>query len=121
MLFNQSAHFNVSPQVIVGNATTREAINPRHIAIYLVQQFSGARYAAISRAFGGREHSTILNAIKRVRLLVQQNEDVARSIDVLITELNNKNAPPSGALAATPPPSSPVGSRVAALSSGEGT
>jgi hypothetical protein len=111
-------HCRVPPMGIFGRARTTEYTVPRHIAMFIVHEDLGASVAAVGRFFGGRDPTTVIHAVKKVKQTSERYQSAAD--DIREIRLKLKSAP-SGALAATPPPSSPVGSRVAALSSGGDT
>jgi chromosomal replication initiator protein len=54
----------------------RTASTARMLAMYLARKHTGAAYAEIGRYFGGRNHSTVIAAEKKVRRWLQQNEVV---------------------------------------------
>lgn len=57
--------FGVTPDDILGKSHRREFTRPRFAAIYLARHTGKRSYPEIGRAFGGRDHTTILNALRR--------------------------------------------------------
>lgn len=55
----------------------------RGLAMYLVRRVSGASYAEIGRHFGGRDHTTVLHACRKLKGLVARDDEVRRLADEL--------------------------------------
>ncbi|MGH2875647.1 MAG: helix-turn-helix domain-containing protein, partial [Solirubrobacteraceae bacterium] len=51
---------------------------PRHVAIHLARELTGASLPKIGQAFGGRNHATVLHACRRVS---QRMRDDAHAVD----------------------------------------
>lgn len=54
----------VCPRLITGDSRVIEVVRARHLAIWLCHQTTGQSSVRIGRAFGDRDHSTVLAAIK---------------------------------------------------------
>jgi chromosomal replication initiator protein len=61
-----SDHFQVPVDVLVGHARTRSVAFPRHVAMYLSRLLADASFAAVAERFGGRDHSSVLYAMRVV-------------------------------------------------------
>lgn len=72
-------HYEI--EVLQLESKSREAhiVEPRDVAIYLAQEFTNNSTVAIGRAFGGRDHSTIMSACKRVSADLKKYDDAALS------------------------------------------
>jgi chromosomal replication initiation ATPase DnaA len=55
---------------LTGDSREAKFAQPRALAIALVREFTAASYPLIGREFGGRHHSTVMNAIRRWHNLV---------------------------------------------------
>src|SRR6266542_3391129 len=62
---------------------------PRQIAMYLARQLTHASLAELGRAFGGKDHTTVLYAVDKIRALIQDDPQVKRTIDTLIRGVTN--------------------------------
>ena len=51
---------------VVGKKKNKEVVNPRQIAIYLINEFMNIPLAAIGEYFGGREHTTVMHARDKI-------------------------------------------------------
>jgi len=58
--------FELDPEILKSNGRARTLTYPRMIAMYLARKHTGAAYSEIGRHFGGRNHSTVISAEKKV-------------------------------------------------------
>jgi chromosomal replication initiator protein len=65
---------------------------PRHVAMYLARELTDATLPAIGRAFGGRDHATVLYAVKRARQRISSDPDAYELVRALTKRLHD----PSG-------------------------
>ncbi|HTU03644.1 MAG TPA: chromosomal replication initiator protein DnaA [Candidatus Sulfotelmatobacter sp.] len=62
---------------------TKAVAFPRQIAMYLARQLTHASLADVGRAFGGKDHTTVLHAAEKVHLLLQEDPKLQRTITTL--------------------------------------
>jgi chromosomal replication initiator protein len=60
---------------------------PRQIAMYLCRQLTRHSLQEIGEAFGGRDHGTVIHAVKTVENRMEQDDSVRGSVDFLKTQL----------------------------------
>ncbi|HEY0863900.1 MAG TPA: chromosomal replication initiator protein DnaA [Lacunisphaera sp.] len=60
---------------------------PRQIAMYLCRQLTRHSLQEIGEAFGGRDHGTVIHAVKTVENMMEQDDSVRASVDFLKTQL----------------------------------
>ena len=70
--------FGVAPEALRGEARSRAVTGPRMLAMYLARHKGRASYAEIGRHFGGRNHSTVMAAEKRVNAWLLHPHDPRR-------------------------------------------
>ncbi|GAC1450131.1 MAG: chromosomal replication initiator protein DnaA [Isosphaeraceae bacterium] len=58
--------FLIEPEALKSESRTRALTYPRMLAMYLARKHTGAAYSEIGRFFGGRNHSTVISAEKKV-------------------------------------------------------
>ncbi|MEO6809028.1 MAG: chromosomal replication initiator protein DnaA [Isosphaeraceae bacterium] len=58
--------FGIEPDVLKSESRARAVAHPRMLAMYLARKHTGAAYSEIGRFFGGRNHSTVISAEKKV-------------------------------------------------------
>ena len=59
-------YFSMTPETLSGSSKNRIASTARSIAMYLARRHSHMSFPDIGRAFGGRNHSTVIGACQRV-------------------------------------------------------
>ena len=60
---------------------------PRQIAMYLSRQLTRHSLQEIGQAFGGRDHGTVIHAVKTVENMMEQDDSVQGSVDFLKSQL----------------------------------
>jgi chromosomal replication initiator protein len=70
-----SSAFGISRAELVGSTRAATPLQARHVAIFLTRELTDLSLPQIGRLYGGRDHSTVLNSIKRVE--ARCGEDVA--------------------------------------------
>ncbi|HEV8440233.1 MAG TPA: chromosomal replication initiator protein DnaA [Methylomirabilota bacterium] len=62
---------------------TKAVAFPRQIAMYLARQLTHASLAEVGRAFGGKDHTTVLHAVEKIQTLVQDDPKFKKTLDTL--------------------------------------
>jgi chromosomal replication initiator protein len=75
--------FRVSERILLGRRRDREAARPRMVAMYLMRKLCGASYPQIGMALGGRDHSTVMSAVRRVESLIKVDVRLSGTVDKL--------------------------------------
>lgn len=81
-----SEYFNISIDDLTGPSRVAGIAMPRHIAIYLCRELTELSLPKIGAKFGGRDHSTVLNSVRRVTERISED----RALFTQVTELTNK-------------------------------
>ena len=63
---------------------TKAVAFPRQIAMYLARQLTHASLSEIGRAFGGKDHTTVLHAVDKIHGLLQEDPKLRKTVDGLI-------------------------------------
>jgi len=63
---------------------TKAVAFPRQIAMYLARQLTHASLSEVGRAFGGKDHTTVLHAVDKIQVLLQEDPKLRKAIDGLI-------------------------------------
>ena len=82
-----SRHFDLKPLDLVSARRARAVARPRQIAMYLAKRLTTRSLPEIGRKFGGRDHSTVIHAVKRIEELRQSDRDVDGAVRVLMRQL----------------------------------
>ena len=86
-----AAHYSVSTAELISAGRTARVNWPRHVAMHLARELTGAPLQAIGEAFGGRNHGTVLHACKRVAERVTADNNVAEELRVLTARLRGRH------------------------------
>jgi chromosomal replication initiator protein len=78
-----SKHYNVSKQDLLSSRRTRTIVWPRQIAMYLSKSLTPRSLPEIGRRFGGRDHTTVLHAVRKVEDCVGNDPALAQEIEAL--------------------------------------
>jgi len=80
-------HYAISIDELVGEKRTKRVVVPRQVAMYLCRELTDASLPAIGRAFGGRDHTTVLYAVQKISRLLTDGGDVYESVQALTQSL----------------------------------
>jgi chromosomal replication initiator protein len=61
----------------------RAVARPRQVAMYLAKQLTSRSLPEIGRKFGGRDHTTVMHAVRRIDELRQSDNTMSEDIDLL--------------------------------------
>lgn len=76
-------HYNVSKNDLLSNRRTRVIVRPRQIAMYLSKTMTPRSLPEIGRRFGGRDHTTVLHAVRKIEGMVKEDNKLAQEIELL--------------------------------------
>ena len=80
-------HFGVFPPDLKLRGGSKSVVLSRQVAMYLVKQLTSASLPKIGREFGGKHHTTVLNAIKKIEARRRTDSDLDRTIGKLFDSL----------------------------------
>ena len=75
--------FNVSKNDLLSNRRTRVIVRPRQIAMYLAKVMTPRSLPEIGRRFGGRDHTTVLHAVRKIESMTSDDQKLAHEIELL--------------------------------------
>src|SRR2546422_3394676 len=76
--------FGVKLSDLEAKNRTKAVAFPRQIAMYLARQLTHASLAEVGRAFGGKDHTTVLHAVDKIQTLLQEDPKLRKTVDGLI-------------------------------------
>ena len=76
-------HYNVSKADLLSSRRTRTIVRPRQIAMYLAKVLTPRSLPEIGRRFGGRDHTTVLHAVRKIEGLIEGDRTLAEEIELL--------------------------------------
>ncbi|MGF1630478.1 MAG: chromosomal replication initiator protein DnaA [Kiloniellaceae bacterium] len=78
-----SAHFNVRIADMYSARRARAVARPRQVAMYLSKQLTSRSLPEIGRKFGGRDHTTVMHAVRKVEELKATDASFAEDVELL--------------------------------------
>ncbi len=82
-----SAHFELKPVDLVSARRAVVVARPRQIAMYLAKRLTTRSLPEIGRKFGGRDHSTVIHAVRRIEDLRDKDREIDSAVRTLLHEL----------------------------------
>jgi len=76
-------HFNVSKSDLLSSRRTRTIVRPRQIAMYLSKAMTPRSLPEIGRRFGGRDHTTVLHAVRKIEELIAGDRSLGDEVELL--------------------------------------
>jgi len=76
-------HYNVSKQDMLSNRRTRAVVRPRQMAMYLAKELTPRSLPEIGRSFGGRDHTTVLHAVRTIKGKLEGDEKLVQELELL--------------------------------------
>jgi chromosomal replication initiator protein len=76
-------HYNIRLADMHSARRARAVARPRQVAMYLAKQLTSRSLPEIGRKFGGRDHTTVMHAVKRIEELRTSDGTMAEDIDLL--------------------------------------
>ena len=62
---------------------SRDVARPRQVAMYLVKRLTSRSFPDIGKNFGGRDHTTVMHAVKNIEKLIQTDKTIAEDVKTL--------------------------------------
>jgi chromosomal replication initiator protein len=82
-----AAYYSIRITDLKGKRRHRGVSRPRMVAMYLCRQLTGASFPEIGIRFGGKDHSTVINACKRIESLQDEEIELRTAVDSLKAQL----------------------------------
>lgn len=80
-------HFNIKVQDLKSEIRATKYAIPRHISMYLCRKYSRLGYKEIGSLFGGKDHSTVISACKKIERLIEKDATVLAKIEEIQNSL----------------------------------
>ncbi len=81
--------YNVSRADLLSSRRTANVVRPRQVAMYLAKLMTLRSLPEIGRRFGGRDHTTVLHAVRKIENLVHSDTSLAEEIEILKRQLQD--------------------------------
>ncbi len=76
-------HYNLRLTDMHSARRARQVARPRQVAMYLSKMLTARSLPEIGRKFGGRDHTTVMHAIRKVEELMGDDAQIAQDVDVV--------------------------------------
>lgn len=78
-----AAHYNIKLSEMHSARRSRVVARPRQVAMYLAKRLTTKSLPEIGRKFGGKDHTTVMHAVKRIEELRAVDSDLSADIELL--------------------------------------
>lgn len=83
-------YFGISQPDLVGSSRSKAFAYPRQVAMYLCREITDESLPKIGKAFGGRDHSTVMHATAKISNLINNDRDAFNQIHELTQQIKTK-------------------------------
>ena len=78
-----ASHYSVSRADILSSRRTAVVVKPRQVAMFLAKTLTMRSLPEIGRRFGGRDHTTVLHAVRKIEALSQNDGTLRDELELL--------------------------------------
>lgn len=82
-------YFKLRMSDLKSSTRAKPIVVPRQIAMFLIKKYLDKSLADIGKAFGGKDHTTVINALDRVQKLQAKDQQIAKDINELEARIHN--------------------------------
>lgn len=75
--------FGIHPRTWLSHMRPIRIARPRQIAMFLAREMTKSSLPDIGRRFGGRDHTTVIHALKRIKALAAEDPNIATNIGLV--------------------------------------
>jgi len=83
-------YFGIARQDLIGSSRSKTFAYPRQVAMYLCREITDESLPKIGKAFGGRDHSTVMHATNKIANLINNDRDAFNQIHDLTQQIKSK-------------------------------
>jgi chromosomal replication initiator protein len=80
-------HYSMKQADLLSDRRARAVARPRQVAMYLCKHNTTRSYPDIGRRFGGKDHTTVIHAVRRIEELIGKDDQIARDVETLTQKL----------------------------------
>ena len=85
-------YFGVSVDDLRGTSRTQQLVMARQIAMYLCRELTDLSLPKIGQEFGGKDHTTVMHADRKIRQLLSEKRSVFNQVTELTNRIKNGSA-----------------------------
>jgi len=87
ILRTTAEYFGYTVEELVGRSRTRPLTTARHVGMYLFRELTDLSFPNIAKEFGGRDHTTVIHAVDRIKGQMKERRQVFQQVTELIQRL----------------------------------
>ncbi|MGH9165941.1 MAG: helix-turn-helix domain-containing protein [Acidimicrobiales bacterium] len=99
-----AAAFGIAPEQLLATGRTRHVVDARQVAMYVLREVRGLSYPAIGAAVGGRDHTTVMHGVERVRARMAEQPALRRGVERLVASAGTDGAAADRGVVLAPEP-----------------
>ena len=80
-------YFGYTVEELIGRSRTRPLTTARHVGMYLFRELTDLSFPNIAKEFGGRDHTTVIHAVDRIKSQMKERRQVFQQVTELIQRL----------------------------------
>ncbi len=88
-----AAYFGVTVDDLCGSSRSRVLVTARQIAMYLCRELTDLSLPKIGQAFGGRDHTTVMHADRKIRQLIGERRSLYNQVADLTARIKSQARP----------------------------
>ncbi len=74
-------YFKINPDELKTKKRVKNVVVPRQVAMYLSRELTSMSLPEIGSAFGGKDHTTVLHAFKKIQAEIPKNHDIKNAVE----------------------------------------
>ncbi|HXG58066.1 MAG TPA: chromosomal replication initiator protein DnaA, partial [Thermoanaerobaculia bacterium] len=78
-----AAHYGIKVSDLKSKSNARPIAYPRQVAMYMCKELTDLSYPEIGKLFNNKHHSTVMYSVEKIDQLIQDDQQVARTIEML--------------------------------------
>ena len=80
-------HYGITIAELIGDKRDKRVVMPRQVAMYLARELTQTSLPALGRAFGGRDHTTVLYAVNKIGKPMADEAEVLDAVQRLTQKI----------------------------------
>ena len=86
-----AAYFSLTVDDLCGTSRSRVLVNARQIAMYLCRELTELSLPKIGQTFGGRDHTTVMHADRKIRELMAERRSIYNQVNELTSRIKQQS------------------------------
>lgn len=79
--------YNIQMENLMKQSRKKEFVKPRQVAMYIIRKELDNSFPSIGDFFGGRDHTTVMHAVEKIRNLVSLKGQLKQEVDLIMNKL----------------------------------